>query len=80
MSNLPILPDLVERLVNITYQVEKIKYPATADRRLGWVTAGYIMAYGLEYNYGKNQIRQKLQNAIDDAKQELSDLCAKVEV
>ena len=74
MSN-PIMPDLVERLVNITYQVEKIKYPATADRRLGWVTAGYIMAYGLEYGYGKNQIRQKLQNAIDDAKQELSDLC-----
>jgi len=74
MSN-PIMPDLVERLVNITYQVEKIKYPATADRRMGWVTAGYIMAYGLEYGYGKNQIRQKLQNAIDDAKQELSDLC-----
>jgi len=74
MSN-PIMPDLVERLVNITYQVEKIKYPATADRRLGWVTAGYIMAYGLEYGYGKNQIRQKLQNAIDEASQELSDLC-----
>jgi len=74
MSN-PVMPDLVERLVNITYQVEKIKYPATADRRLGWVTAGYIMAYGLEYGYGKNQIRQKLQNAIDEASQELSDLC-----
>jgi hypothetical protein len=77
MSN---LADLVEELVNITYQVEKIKYPHTADRRLGWVTAGYIMAYGLEFGYGKNQIRKKLQIEIDEKTQEMSDLSAKVEL
>jgi hypothetical protein len=80
MSEKKLLPDLVEELVNVAYQVEKIKYPATADRRMGWVTAGYIMAYGLEYNYGKNQIRQKLQIEIDQMTKELSDLCDKVEV
>jgi hypothetical protein len=74
------LADLVEELVNITYQVDKIRYPHTADRRTGWVTAGYIMAYGLEYGFGKNQIRQKLQNAIDEMAQEMSDLCDKVEL
>jgi hypothetical protein len=80
MSEKKLLPDLVEELVNVAYQVEKIKYPATADRRMGWVTAGYIMAYGLEYNYGKNQIRHKLQIEIDEMTKELSDLCDKVEL
>lgn len=80
MSEKKLLPDLIEELVNITHKVEKIKYPHTADRRLGWVTAGYIMAYGLEYGYGKNQIRNKIQIEIDQATQELSDLCDKVEL
>ena len=80
MSEKKLLPDLVEELVNVAYQVEKIKYPATADRRMGWVTAGYIMAYGLEYNYGKNQIRHKLQIEIDEMTKELSDLCDKVDL
>jgi hypothetical protein len=80
MSEKKLLADLVEELVNVTYKVEKIKYPATADRRLGWVTAGYIMAYAIDYGYGKNQIRHKLQTQIDETVQELSDLCDKVEL
>jgi hypothetical protein len=80
MSQQKLLADLVEELVNVTYKVEKIKYPATADRRLGWVTAGYIMAYAIDYGYGKNQIRQKLQDQINDVMQELSDLCDKVDL
>jgi hypothetical protein len=80
MSDKKLLADLVEDLVNVTYKVEKIKYPATADRRLGWVTAGYIMAYSIEYGYGKNQIRNKLQIEIDEMTKELSDLCDKVDL
>ena len=79
MNKTPLIPDLMERLVNITYQVDKILYPLTVDRRAGWVKAGYIVAYGLEFGYGRTKIAAQLEKAIGEAKQELSDLCAKVE-
>lgn len=74
------VPDQIELLVNVSYELEKIKFPASADRTNGWVRASYIIGYALEFGYGKNKIQKQLQNAIDDITQEMSDLCAKVEL
>lgn len=74
------LPDLVEELVNVTYELEKIKYPSSAERRTGWVRSAYILAWGLEYRYTVPQLKKQLQSAIDETTQEMSVLCAKVEL
>lgn len=75
-----LLADLTEELVNAIYELDKVKYPRTADRAHGWIKAGYLLAIGLDNGFGKRQLAITLQREIDGAKQELSDLCAKVEV
>jgi hypothetical protein len=73
------LPELVEELVEAMYELEKVKY-SRPERRHGWVSASYLLAYGLESGLGKRQIAARLQKNIDEAKQEMSDLCDKVEL
>jgi len=63
--------ELVEELVNVTYEVEKVKYPSTAERSTGWVISSYALAYGLEMGISKTQILEVLQNKIDEQKKEL---------
>ena len=66
--------ELVEELVNVSCAVEKIKYPSTAERSAGWITASYALAYGLEMGIGKKQILEALQHRIDEQKKELATL------
>jgi len=72
------LPELTEELVDIMYELEKIKY-SRPERKHGWVRASYIFSHGLENGLGKRQIAKVIQDSINEAKQEMSDLCAKVE-
>lgn len=66
--------ELVEELVNVTYEVEKEKYPSTAERSTGWVVSAYALAYGLEMGLTKTEILGGLQNRIDEQKKELANL------
>lgn len=66
--------ELVEGLVNATYEVEKVKYPHTAERSAGWITASYALAYGLEMGISKTEILAHLQKLTDDKKEELATL------
>lgn len=70
--------ELTEELVNVAYEVEKLKY-SRPRRESGWVTVAYSLAYGLDSGCGKRQMANYLQKRIDELNQELSDLCAKVE-
>ena len=79
MSELTI-PALIEKLVDTLYAIEKIKYPLSADRRAGYVTVTWIMAYGLEFGFTTQAIVNRLKRDIADYEKELSDLSAKVEV
>ena len=79
MTDKKSLADLTEELVNVMYELEKVKY-SRPERIHGWIKAGYLLAIGLDNNLGKRQLANTLQRQIDEAKQELSDLCAKVEV
>jgi hypothetical protein len=66
--------ELVEELVNATYEVEKVKYPNTAERSAGWITASYVLAYALETGVSKTRILETLQTRIDEQKRELANL------
>jgi signal recognition particle subunit SEC65 len=66
--------ELVEELVNVSYEVEKIKYPSTAERSAGWIVSSYALAYGLEMGISKTQILETLQTRIDEQKRELATL------
>ena len=79
MSEKKSLADLTEELVNVMYELDKAKY-SRPERIHGWIKAGYILAIGLDNGLGKRQLANTLQKQIDEATQELSDLCAKVEV
>ena len=78
MTEKKLLADLTEELVNAMYELDKIKYPTTADRLHGWIKAGYLLAIGLDNGFGKRQLANTLQREIDGVKQELSDLSAKM--
>jgi hypothetical protein len=79
MTDKKLLADLTEELVNVMYELDKAKY-SRPDRIHGWIKAGYLLAIGLDNGFGKRQLANTLQREIDEARQELSDLCAKVEV
>ena len=76
------LPELIEELVEISWQLEKLKYNSP-NRATGWIASTWILGYGLENGYGKNQIKTFFQNRIDEYKAELaekmSEASAKVE-
>jgi len=72
------ITELVDELVEITYELEKVKFN-TPQRSSGYVVATYIMSYGLDFGLEKQELAQKLQNEIDQKTQELSDLSAKIE-
>lgn len=71
--------ELTEELVEVAYEVEKLKY-SRPRREAGWVTVAYVLAYGLDNGCGKRQMANYLQERIDKLNQELSDLSDKVEV
>ena len=77
------LPELIEELVEVSWQLEKAKY-SNPQRVAGWIKTTWIMGYALEFGYGKNQIKQKLVNEINDLQAELdekmSEVCGKVEL
>jgi hypothetical protein len=79
MSEKKTLADLTEELVNVMYELDKAKY-SRPERIHGWIKAGYILAIGLDNGLGKRQLANTLQKQIDEATQEMSDLCDKVEV
>jgi len=79
MTDKKSLTDLVDELVNVRYELEKMKY-SQPDRRHGWITAAYVLSYGLDSGLGKRQIADVLQKRINETMQEMSDLSAKVEV
>jgi len=71
--------ELVDELVEAQRQLEKIKYPLTADRRIGFVQASYAMAYAFDLGYSIDAVKSRLENAISEIMQEVSDLSDKVE-
>jgi len=71
------LSELTEELVDVMYALEKIKY-SRPERSHGWVKSAYVLAYGLDNGLGKRQLASSLQKMIDEAKQEMSDLCDKL--
>ena len=77
-SEMKTVTQLVDELVEITYELEKVKFN-TPQRSSGYVVATYIMSYGLDFGLDDLQIAKKLQNEIDQKTQELSDLSDKVE-
>jgi len=76
MTDKKLLADLSEELVQVVYELDKIKYPNTADRLHGWIKVGYLLSIGLDNGFGKRQLANVLQREIDGVKQELSDLSA----
>lgn len=78
MTNKKLLADLSEELVNAVYELDKIKYPRTADRLHGWIKVGYLLSIGLDNGFGKRQLTETLQREIDGVNQELSDLSATI--
>jgi len=79
MTDKKSLADLTDELVNVMYELDKAKY-SRPERIHGWIKTSYLLAFGLDNNLGKRQLANTLQRQIDEARQELSDLCAKVEV
>jgi len=79
MTDKKLLADLTEELVNVMYELDKVKY-SRPERIHGWIKVGYLLSIGLDNGLGKRQLAHTLQREIDGATQELSDLCAKVEV
>jgi len=69
-----LLADLTEELVDVMYELDKIKYPATASRIHGWIKVGYLLSIGLDNGLGKRQLASSLQQEIDTAKTELATL------
>jgi len=78
MTDKKLLADLSEELVNAVYELDKIKYPRTADRLHGWIKVGYLLSIGLDNGFGKRQLTETLQREIDGVNQELSDLSATI--
>ena len=76
MTDKKLLADLSEELVQVVYELDKVKYPTTADRLHGWIKVGYLLSIGLDNGFGKRQLANVLQREIDGVKQELSDLSA----
>ena len=79
MADKKLLAELVQELVDVMYELEKVKY-SRPERSHGWVKSAFALAYGLDNGLGKRQLAHTLQKFIDEAKQELSDLCDKVEL
>ena len=79
MTDKKLLADLTEELVNVMYELDKVKY-SRPERIHGWIKVGYLLSIGLDNGLGKRQLAHTLQREIDGATQELSDLCAKVEL
>lgn len=77
------IPQLIEELVEASWELEKAKY-TSPNRASGWIAATWILGYGLDSGYGKNQIKTFFQKRIDEYKAELdekmSEVSAKVEV
>lgn len=78
MADKKSLADLVEELVEITYELEKAKY-SRPERAHGWIKAAYVLAYGLDNGLGKRQLADVVQRRINDVRKEMSDLSDKVE-
>jgi len=72
--------ELIDELVEVSYQLDKIKYPNSADRRIGYVQASYLIAYSLDFGYSTDAIKCRLQDAINELLHELSDLSDTVEL
>jgi hypothetical protein len=68
-----LLADLTEELVNVLYELEKVKY-SRPDRSYGWIRVGYLLSIGLDNGLGKRQLASSLQQEIDTAKTELATL------
>jgi hypothetical protein len=77
MTDKKSLADLTEELVNVMYELDKVKY-SRPERVHGWIKAGYLLAIGLDNNLGKRQLANTLQRQIDEARQEMSDLSDKL--
>jgi hypothetical protein len=71
------LADLTEELVNVMYELDKVKY-SRPERIHGWIKAGYLLSIGLDNGMGKRQLATRLQREIDGARQEMSDLSDKL--
>lgn len=68
-----LVADLTEELVNVMYELEKVKY-SRPERSHGWVRVSYLLSIGLDNGFGKRQLASILQREIDEAKQELATL------
>jgi len=79
MADKKSLTELVDELVNVSYELEKVKY-SRPERSHGWIKAAYVLAIGLDNGLGKRQIADSLQRKINEVVQEMSDLSAKVEL
>ena len=77
------LPELIEELVEISWQLEKLKYNSP-NRATGWIASTWILGYGLDGGWGKNEIKAMFEKRIAEYQAELdekmSELSAKVEV
>lgn len=69
-----LVADLTEELVNAVYELDKVKYPRTADRLHGWIKVGYLLSIGLDNGFGKRQLAETLQRELDGVNQELATL------
>lgn len=75
--------ELVEELREVAYEYEKLAYNRPNFYQ-GHLVATWVMALGLDGNFGKNQIKHRLQMRIDEYKKDIeakmSEVSDKVEL